>query len=95
MYKSQIQQEIKNLETELHVRMSALEAHEPYKDLTPANLENYKRQYENILKVEKQIEIKNNIVKRLDTPMDYDDHLGTGMDTNIDINDFDHNQNND
>lgn len=88
MYKSQLQQEIRNLKTELHVRMSALEAQRPYKDLTPANFENYRTQYENILKIEKQIEIKNNILKKLETPMDYDDHLGTGMDSSIDINSY-------
>ncbi len=91
MYKSQIQHQIKDLEVELGTRMASLEAQRPYKDLTPANHDAYVEQYEKILEIEKQIEIKNNIVKRLDTPMDYDDHLGTGMDSSIDINEYEDN----
>jgi hypothetical protein len=94
MYKLQLQHQIKDLEVELGERMSSLEAHRPYKDLTPANHDAYVEQYEKILEIEKQIEIKNNIVKRLDTPMDYDDHLDTGMDTSININEYEDNTKN-
>jgi hypothetical protein len=94
MYKSQLQQEIKNLELELGIRMSSLEAQRPYKDLTPANHDAYVQQYEKILDIEKKIDQNRNIIKRLDTQMDYDDHLDTGMDTSININEYEDNTKN-
>jgi len=94
MYKSQIQQEIKNLEKELGIKTEYLVTAEPYIHLTPANQERYEITQNEIEEIEKNLEIKNRILDRLDTEMDYDDHLGTGMDTSMDINEYEDNTKN-
>ena len=47
---------IETLQQELGQRMMSLEAQRPYKDLTPANFEAYRTQYETILEIERKIE---------------------------------------
>jgi hypothetical protein len=49
-------QTIETLQQELGIRMMSLEAQRPYKDLTPANFEAYRTQYETILDIERKIE---------------------------------------
>lgn len=95
MYKQQIQKEIKNLEKELGLRMADLDSMGKYADLTPSNRDSYNEQYSNIEEIERKLSINNKILERIEnSEIDYDDHLDTGMDTSIDINDFGHNQNN-
>ena len=89
MYKSQLQHQTEELKKELKDRMLSLEAQRHYKDLTLANFEAYRTQYEKILAIEKIIEINNKIINKLKNELlDYDDHLGTGMDTSQSLTNY-------
>ncbi len=93
-------QQIKILEKELGDRMQALVAHEPYKDLNFASRELYKMIKGRIHTLEcrisfierlqsESIERENAVVEYVESDCsEYDSHLDTGMDSSIDINEF-------